>query len=382
MSETDDGAALDRKFTKAKKVGGMAGIVAADSAICTVGIEGRGLSYRGYSIEDLAAHAGFEEVAWLLLRGNLPTARELADYRRSLKELRVLPPELSRLVKQIPHGDSMMGILRTGVSLLGNIEPERKGSDPFVTADRLVAVLPSIMLAREGRELPADEETLAGYILHGLRGRSAPEEQRRCLDISLVLYAEHEFNASTFAARVIVSTMSDVHSAVAGAIGALAGPLHGGANEEAMKLIQAYTDPDEAEKGILSRLAQGEKIMGFGHRIYTVSDPRSGVIKEWAARLAQTPEQKRRYGVAERIEQVMWREKKLFPNLDFYSALAYDACGIAPELYTPLFVLSRITGWMAHIIEQRSNNKLIRPISRYTGPEPRVYLPLVRDTKE
>ena len=370
---------IERTFAKVQKEGGLAGIVAADSAICTVGIEGRGLSYRGYSIEDLAAHAGFEEVAWLLLRGNLPTSRELADYRRRLREMRQLPPVLARLLSQIPAGDSMMGNLRTGVSLLGNLEPERKGADPLQTADRLVAILPSLLLQWQGKEMPPDEETLAGYILHGLRGRSAPEELRRCLDVSLVLYAEHEFNASTFAARVIVSTLSDVHSAVAGAIGALAGPLHGGANEESMKLIEAFADPEEAERGILARLARGEKIMGFGHRIYTVSDPRSGVIKEWASKLATTDEQKRLYAVAERIEQVMWREKKLFPNLDFYSALAYRSCGIATDLYTPLFVLARISGWMAHIIEQRSNNKLIRPISRYTGPEPRVYVPLVRD---
>ena len=369
----------ERTFAKAKKVGGLAGIVAADSAICTVGVEGRGLSYRGYSIEDLAAHAGFEEVAWLLLRGNLPTPRELADYKGRLKELRRLPPALGRLLEQIPAGDTMMGILRTGVSLLGNLEPEHKGADPLQTADRLVAVLPSILLKAQGRELPPDEETLAGYILHGLSGRAAPEELRRCLDVSLVLYAEHEFNASTFAARVIVSTMSDVHSAVAGAIGALAGPLHGGANEEAMKLIEAYADPEAAERGIVSKLARAEKIMGFGHRIYTVSDPRSVVIKEWASKLATSADQKLRYAVAERIEQVMWREKKLFPNLDFYSALAYRSCGIATELYTPLFVLSRISGWMAHIMEQRSNNKLIRPISRYTGPEPREYVPLVWD---
>ncbi|MGA2378927.1 MAG: citrate/2-methylcitrate synthase [Spirochaetia bacterium] len=370
---------IERTFAKVQKEGGLAGIVAADSAICTVGIEGRGLSYRGYAIEDLAAHAGFEEVAWLLLRGNLPTSRELADYRGRLREMRQLPPVLARLLSQIPAGDSMMGNLRTGVSLLGNLEPERKGADPLQTADRLVAILPSLLLQWQGKEMPPDEETLAGYILHGLRGRSAPEELRRCLDVSLVLYAEHEFNASTFAARVIVSTLSDVHYAVAGAIGALAGPLHGGANEESMKLIEAFADPEEAERGILARLARGEKIMGFGHRIYTVSDPRSGVIKEWASKLATTDEQKRLYAVAERIEQVMWREKKLFPNLDFYSALAYRSCGIATDLYTPLFVLARISGWMAHIIEQRSNNKLIRPISRYTGPEPRVYVPLVRD---
>ncbi|MGO9308133.1 MAG: citrate/2-methylcitrate synthase [Spirochaetia bacterium] len=370
---------LPRAFAKTKKVGGLAGIVAADSAICTVGIEGRGLSYRGYSIEDLAAHAGFEEVAWLLLRGNLPNSRELADYRGKVKQLRQLPPLLARLLDQIPPGDSTMSILRTGVSLLGNLEPEQKGADPLLTADRLVAVLPSLLLHRQGKRLPLEEETIAGYVLHGLRDRAAPEELRRCLDVSLVLYAEHEFNASTFAARVIVSTLSDVHSAVAGAIGALAGPLHGGANEESMKLIEAFPDPEEAERGILARLARGEKIMGFGHRIYTVSDPRSAVIKAWASRLAETDEQKRQYAVAERIEQVMWREKKLFPNLDFYSALAYRSCGLATELYTPMFVLARISGWMAHIIEQRSNNKLIRPISRYTGPEPREYVPLVRE---
>ena len=372
-------ATYGRQFARVKKVGGLAGIVAADSAICTVGIEGRGLSYRGYSIEDLVAHAGFEEVAWLLLRGDLPSARELADYRDRLRELRRPPPELTRLLAQIPPGDGMMGILRTGVSLLGNLEPDRKGGDPLLTADRLVAVLPSILLLRQGRDLPSGEATLAGYVLHGLRGREAPEELRRCLDASLVLYAEHEFNASTFAARVIVSTLSDVHSAVAGAIGALAGPLHGGANEASMRLIESFAGPEEAERGVLDRLARHEKIVGFGHRVYTVSDPRSGPIKTWAARLATSDEEKRLFATAERIEQVMWREKRLFPNLDFYSALAYRSCGIPTDLYTPMFVLARISGWMAHIIEQRSNNKLLRPISRYTGPEPREYVPLVRD---
>jgi len=372
-------AEYDRKFADVKKVGGLAGIVAADSAISTVGIQGRGLSYRGYSIEDLAAHAGFEEVAWLLLRGDLPSPAQLRDYKARLRGLRQLPPALARVLDDIPAGDGMMGILRTGVSVLGNVEPERAGVDPFDLADRLLAVMPSIVLHREGKRLPESEDSIAGCLLHGLRGKPAPEELRRCLDVSLILYAEHEFNASTFAARVITSTLSDVHSAIAGAIGALAGPLHGGANEEAMKLIEAYTDPEEAEGGVLVRLGLKEKIMGFGHRIYTVSDPRSGVIKEWAAKLAVDPEQKRMFAVAERIEKVMWDEKKLFPNLDFYSALAYRFCGIPTELYTPLFVLARISGWMAHVIEQRSNNKLIRPISRYTGPDPRVYVPLVRE---
>ncbi len=371
-------AEYERKFADVKKVGGLAGIVAADSAISTVGIEGRGLSYRGYAIEDLAAHAGFEEVAWLLLRGELPAPAELAEYRQKLRKMRQLPPVLSRVLREIPPGDSMMGMLRTAVSVLGNLEPEH-GRDVLGTADRLLAVLPSVVLERLGRDLPENEDTLAGYFLNGLHEQPAREDLRKCLDASLILYAEHEFNASTFAARVIISTMSDIHSAVAGAVGALAGPLHGGANEEAMKLIEAYRDPDEAERGILGRLERKEKIMGFGHRIYTVSDPRSPVIKEWAGRLAVGPEQKRLFDVAERIERVMWDAKKLFPNLDFYSALAYRFCGIPTELYTPMFVLARISGWMAHIIEQRSNNKLIRPISRYTGPEPRVYVPLVAD---
>jgi len=374
-------AEVERRFAGAKKTGGLAGIVAADSAVSTVGIQGRGLSYRGYAIEDLAAHGDFESVAWLLLRGELPDPAELAAYRAELASLRALPPALERALAQIPPGDSMMGILRTAVSVLGNLEPERREADLLPVADRLVGILPSIVLGRLGRNLPPAEGSTAGYFLHGLTGRRPPEDLRRCLDVSLILYAEHEFNASTFAARVITSTLSDVHSAVAGAIGALAGPLHGGANEEAMKLIEAYPGPDQAEKGILQRLERNEKIMGFGHRIYTVSDPRSPVIKEWALRLAQDPGQRMLFSVAERIEQVMWEKKKLFPNLDFYSALAYRFCGIPTELYTPMFVLARISGWMAHVMEQRANNKLIRPISRYTGPEPRVYVPLVPEEK-
>ncbi len=373
-------AEYERKFADVKKTGGLAGIVAADSAISTVGIEGRGLSYRGYAIEDLAEHASFEEVAWLLLRGELPSPAELSEYKNRLRKLRVMPAFLSRALSEIPAGDSMMGTLRTAVSLLGNLEPER-GKDTMTVADRLIAVLPSFVLRRLGKDLPDGEETLAGYFLRGMQGVRPAEEVRRCLDVSFILYAEHEFNASTFAARVIISTMSDVHSAVAGAIGALAGPLHGGANEEAMRLIEAWPDPQAAEKGILDRLERKEKIMGFGHRIYTVSDPRSPVIKEWASRLAVTPERKRLFAIAERIERVMWDTKKLFPNLDFYSALAYRSCGIPTELYTPMFVLARISGWMAHIMEQRSNNKLIRPISRYTGPEPRMYVPLVAEQK-
>jgi 2-methylcitrate synthase len=371
-------AEVERVFADVKKTGGLAGVVAADSAICTVGIEGRGLSYRGYSIEDLAGRATFEEVAWLLLRGELPTKDQLADYRGKLSRLRALPPELDHLLESIPRRDSMMGVLRTAVSFLGNLEPEKPGDDLLTVADRLLAVLPSVVLRRQGALLPGGE-TMAGYLLHGLQGRAPDGEQRRCMDVSLILYAEHEFNASTFTARIITSTLSDAHSAIAGAIGALAGPLHGGANEEAMRLIEAFPDPEAARQGILRRLEKHEKIMGFGHRIYTVSDPRSGVIKDWAVRLARSTEQRRLLSVAEHIERVMWDEKKLFPNLDFYSALAYRFCDVPTELYTPLFVLARTSGWMAHVIEQRSNNKLIRPISRYTGPGPRQYIPLAPD---
>ncbi len=376
-------APIDRKFEGAKKTGGLSGIIAGDSAICTCGIEGRGLSYRGYSIEDLAEKSSFEEVAWLLLRGELPTADELTSYREKLASYRVLPKELTAFLETVPVAAYPMGMLQGAVSFLGTLEPEIDRSRPLDIADRLVALIPSIILYwklfHEGKALPGsgiDDITIAGNFLHNLHDKPPDETYRRCMDVSLVLYGEHDFNASTFTARVITSTLSDFYSAISGAIGALKGPLHGGANEASMNLISSFGSPDEAEKGILKKLEKGEKIMGFGHRIYTVSDPRSLIIKEWAERLAGFKNDAVLYPVAERIEKVMWDEKKLFTNLDFYSALTYHYMGVSTDLFTPVFVMARVAGWSAHVLEQRSNNKLIRPVSRYTGPEPRMYVPL------
>jgi len=384
---------LERKFAGAKKAGGLAGIVAGDSAICTCGIEGRGLSYRGYSIEDLAEHATFEEVAWLLLRGERPEPSVLEQYRQKLARLRSLPDPLKRCLEIIPPTANVMDVLRSGISILGNLEPETDRTGGVDTADRIIAVVPAILLYwlnyhATGRTpvLVESDGTIAGYFVSNFGAGAQPasakpnsdagREIQRCIDVSLILYAEHEFNASTFTARIITSTLSDFHSGLVGAIGALRGPLHGGANEAAMHLIESFANPDEAERGLRQKLEQKEKIMGFGHRIYTVSDPRSLVIKTWAKRLAEAVGDTHLYPVAERIEKVMWDEKKLFPNLDFYSALAYHFSGVPTELFTPMFVMSRVAGWSAHILEQRSDNRLIRPVSRYTGPEPRVFVPL------
>ncbi len=376
-------AKYEKKFADTKKTAGLAGVVAGDSAICTCGIEGRGLSYRGYSIDDLAAHSTFEETAWLLLRGEIPSPRELESYKKKLYGMRKLPGEVCRFLEKVPSTADPMTMIRSGVSFLGNLEPESDREKQLDIADRLVASIPSMILYwskyhQEGKlpDFETEEETAAGYFLRNLHEGPPDETLRRCLDVSLILYAEHDFNASTFTARIITSTLSDFYSAITGAIGALKGKLHGGANEAAMYLIRSFSGPEEAEKGILKKLEAKEKIMGFGHRIYTVSDPRSIVIKEWARKLAKLKGDEKLYPVAERIEKVMWDEKKLFPNLDFYSAVTYHHMGIPTGLFTPLFVMSRVTGWSAHIIEQRANNKLIRPVSRYTGPEPRVYVPL------
>lgn len=364
-----------------KKTGGLAGIVAGDSAICLCSADEESLLYRGYSIQDLATHASFEEVAWLLLRGELPKADELKAYKQKLKGMRDLPPALKKILEQIPANANLMDVLRTGCSALGTIEQETRETPQFHIADRLIASFPSILFYwyhfhLNGRTIHLDtgEETLAGQILHLMDGKSPIEAYRRSLDVSLILYAEHEFNASTFTVRTIASTLSDFYSAICGGIGALRGPLHGGANEQAMDLIKKFKTPDDAEKGIREMLKEKKLIMGFGHRVYTKADPRSSIIKWWAEKLSQTASDGYLFKISERIERVMWDEKQLSTNLDFYSALAYHFSQIPTPMFTPLFVMSRIAGWSAHLEEQRTNNKLIRPVSHYVGPHKRQWL--------
>jgi len=367
------------------KSGGLAGVTAGETRISTVGKEGLGLTYRGYSIGDLAAHATFEEVAYLLLRGQLPNRIELDDYHRELAALRALPARLKTVLEQLPANTHPMDVLRTGCSALGCLEPEGAGRDLLQVANRMLAVFPSILLywyqfQRTGQQIESriDAPNMASHFLQLLRGQPAEERCVRALDASFILYAEHEFNASTFAARVTTSTLADYYSAICSGIGALRGPLHGGANEAAMELIEKFDSPAEAEAGLLDQLQRKALIMGFGHRVYRSCDPRSAPIKELAQKLALADRHKQLFDVAERIEQVMWREKKLFPNLDFYSALAYHFCDIPTPLFTPIFVVARTAGWSAHVAEQRANNRLIRPTAEYTGPAPRPFVPLAQ----
>ena len=367
--------------TKNKKAGGLAGVVAGETAIATVGKEGKGLNYRGYSIHDLAANAMFEEVAFLLLFGHLPNQKELDGFVARLANNRHLPDPLMSTLRDFPANAHPMDVLRTGCSMLGVLEPENDFTDQVPRTERLLACLPSILLywyrfSNDATEIDFESEqtSIAGYFLEKLHGNSPSELHQRAMDVSLILYAEHEFNASTFTARVCTATLSDIYSALTGAIGTLRGPLHGGANEAAMELIELYQTADEAESGIMQKLANKDKIMGFGHRVYTVSDPRSDIIKGWAKQLSDEQGDTVLYPVSERIEEVMWREKKLFPNLDFYSASAYHFMGIPTPMFTPIFVLSRVTGWAAHIFEQRSNNRLIRPGADYVGPDDQAWV--------
>lgn len=358
-----------------KKTGGLAGVTAGATALCTVGKEGAGLTYRGYDIYDLADNASFEEVAHLLLHGHLPTRAELDAYIAKLKTQRGLPGALKTVLEMVPADAHPMDVLRTAVSFLGNIEPEGDFSNQADVADRLLACLPSMLLYWHRYHVDGvridtetDDDSVAGHFLHLLHDTAPPELHRKSLDTTLILYAEHEFNASTFAARVITGTLSDMHSAVTGAIGALRGPLHGGANEAAMALIQKFDTPEEATAGVLGMLERKDLIMGFGHRVYTTSDPRNSVNKAMSKVLAEEAGDTRLYAVSEAVEKVMWDEKKLFANADFFAASVYHFMGIPTYLFTPIFVCSRITGWAAHIMEQRANNKLIRPAADYIGP--------------
>ncbi len=363
-------------MTDKKKAGGLAGVTAGKTALCTVGKEGAGLTYCGYDIYDLADNATFEEVAYLLLHGKLPTRAELDAYVAKIKSLRGLPDALKVVLEMIPAEAHPMDVLRTGVSFLGNIEPEAGDfSDQQDVADRLLACLPSMMVYwhcfhTDGVRIDTgtDDDSIAGHILHMLHDKAPPALHEQSLSTTLILYAEHEFNASTFAGRVITGTLSDMHSAVSGAIGALRGPLHGGANEAAMALIQKFGSPEEATAGVLGMLERKELIMGFGHRVYTTSDPRNSVNKAMSKTLAEEQGDLTLYEVSEAIEKVMWDEKKLFANADFFAASVYHFMGIPTYLFTPIFVCSRITGWAAHVMEQRADNKLIRPAADYIGP--------------
>ena len=368
-----------------KKLGGagLRGQSAGQTALCTVGKTGTGLTYRGYDISDLAAGATFEEVAHLIFHGELPSAAELSAYRAKLKGLRGLPDALKAVLERIPASAHPMDVLRTGCSMLGNLEPEDGFENQQQVADRLLAALPSVVnywyrFSHEGVrvEVETDAASVAGHFLATLTGEAPSELFERVLDVSLILYAEHEFNASTFTARVCASTLSDMHSCVTGAIGSLRGPLHGGANEAAMALIEQFQTPEEAAAAVRGMLARKEVIMGFGHAIYRTSDPRNTIIKGWAERLAGEVGDNLLYPISCAVEKTMWDEKELFANADFFHAAAYHFMGIPTKLFTPIFVCSRVSGWAAHVMEQRSNNRIIRPSADYVGEEPRAFTPL------
>ena len=362
---------------------GLRGQVAGQTALSTVGQAGAGLTYRGYDVRELAADARFEEVAYLLLYGELPTQAQLDTYLKKLQGLRDLPQALKEVLERIPADAHPMDVMRTGCSMLGNLEPEASFEQQRDSTDRLLAAFPAIMCywyrySHEGKRIDCvtDETSIGGHFLKLLLDKTPSELHRKVMDVSLILYAEHEFNASTFTARVCASTLSDLFSCITAAIGTLRGPLHGGANEAAMEMIQKFSSAEDAVEGTLAMLARKDKIMGFGHAIYKDNDPRNEVIKGWSKKLADEVGDKVLFPVSEAIDKTMWEQKKLFPNADFYHASAYHFMGIPTKLFTPIFVCSRLTGWASHVFEQRANNRIIRPSAEYIGVEQRKFVPI------